>query len=120
MQKMIQKIEIKNSGCLYVTIEDLEDKATQTFNFFFLYGWRVKDVTGTLLTADYNDPSETDAPILRLIGEKISTIRFNKYDCKIETANGFCIESFCLSNCAADYGFLSKEELNALSIYRVD
>jgi hypothetical protein len=120
MQKKVKKIEIKNSGCLYVTIEDIEDKTTQTFDFFFLYGWRVKDATGILLTGDFNDPEETDDLIVRLIGEKINNIRFNKYDCEIEMATGFCIESFCLSNCAADYGFLSKEELDVLSIYRVD
>jgi hypothetical protein len=120
MQKKIQKIEIKNSGCLLVTIEDLEDKTVQTFDFFFLFGWRVKNATGALITAVFNDPEDTDEQIVKLIGEKLSCIRFDKYDCKIELANGFCIESFAISNFAAEYGFLSKEDLNALSIYQVD
>jgi hypothetical protein len=120
MQKKIQKIEIKDSGCLFVTIEDLEDKTIQTFEFFFFFGWRVKDVTGTLLTAIFNDPEDTDEPIVKLIGEKVNSIQFNKYDCKIELANGFCIESFAISNFAAEYGFLSEEDLNALAVYRVD
>jgi hypothetical protein len=75
----------ENGRILYITIEDVENKATQTFNFFFLYGWRVKDASGTLLTADYNDPEDTDEPILRLVGEMISNIQFDKYDCKVET-----------------------------------
>jgi hypothetical protein len=120
MQKKIQNIEIKDSGCLFVTIEDLEDKTAQTFEFFFVFGWRVKDDTGILLTAVFNDPKDTDEPIVKLIGEKINSIRFDKYDCKIELTNGFCIESFAISNFAAEYGFLSEEDLNALVVYRAN
>jgi hypothetical protein len=120
MQKKIQKIEIKESGCLFVTIEDIEDKTIQTFEFFFVFGWRIKDATGALITAVFNDPKDTDESFLKLIGEKVNSIQFDKYDCKIEIANGFCIESFAISNFAADYGFLSEEALNTLAVYRVD
>jgi hypothetical protein len=119
MQKKIKKIEIKYSGCLFITIEDLGDKSIQTFEFFFCFGWRIKDITGRLLTAVFNDPEDTDDPILRLTGEKINNIQFDKYDCKIEMANGSCIESFAISNFAADYGFLSEEDFNKLAIYRI-
>lgn len=120
MQKKIQKIEIKHSGCLYVTIEDLEDKTTQTVGFSFLFDWRVKDATGTLLTGNHNDPDEIDDPIFRLAGEKIKNIRFDKYDFKIETANGFCIESFCVMDFTTGYAFLYEEDRSALAVYHAD
>ncbi|MDR1180182.1 MAG: hypothetical protein LBK44_06725 [Spirochaetales bacterium] len=111
MQK-IAKIIVEDSGTLCITIESDTDScinSSKTFILFFC-GWRIKNSSGEILTALFNDPRSEDDVFAILSGKKVKTIWYDKYDCKIETVDGYLIESFALHNDIENKGFYIVDE----------
>jgi hypothetical protein len=109
--QIISELTVKNSGTLYITIQDNSQNENMIKTFVLAFcGWRIKNSTGEIMTAIFNDPEQDDIIYCQLIGKEIKKIWYDKYDLRIETVNNEIIESFGLHNDLENKGFYIIDE----------
>jgi hypothetical protein len=108
--KKIHEILLEEFGTLYITVKDVSPKKKSLIKFvFFFCGWRIRGSNGEIITAIFNDPEKDDEIFTKLSGKKIKSLKYDKYDCRIQTIDNEVIESFALHNDISNKGFYIEE-----------